>query len=500
MLLVGKPKAASRLGNRLVSSGATWALAAFVVSRVLAMIAGVRFDDQWIPKAWQFIDPELLRSDLLSSVIFSHTQPPLFNLGLGLVLKYSPLPEAFSFQLVFLALGLVLVLSVLALTRALGARRNSAIIATILITCSPATLLYENWFFYTYPTTVLVTVVAVAIERWVRTGRPAWFVAVCATTAMVSLTQSLFHPLWFVAVVGLAWFARPPAAARGLAIAAIAISAGLVLGVVVKNQVVIGEPGMSSWVGMNAFRVTVEQLPPDLRDRMVADGRLSPQSQVRSFSNYADYAVVADPCVPTSDQPVLAESVKSTRYVNFNYECFGPVFREAQRDAVAALRADPGAVARAQVASWQLSFMPTGDYQYLGSNRSALQMYDDLYRSVVLLTVPLPAAVDLPTDLGGFYRDDIPFSLTIVIALVVVVVAAFRSVARWRRDRTNSRAVAMIYIGMTTLLVFVVGNGFEIGENNRFRSAVEPLMLTVLAVGIDRILPRREGSGAPVVD
>jgi hypothetical protein len=304
------------------------------------------------------------------------------------------------------------------------------------------------------------------------------------------LTQAMFHPVWLVLVIGLAWFARRPARGRAIAIGAAAIVVALVLGLIVKNEVLVGVPGTSSWAGMNLFRTTVEQLPADQRAEMVANGRLSAASEVPSFSNYSDYEGVMEPCAPSHDAPVLAESVKSTGYVNFNYECFVPVFDQAQDDALTAIRENPAAAARAQVAAWQISFMPSEDYQYLAPNRPDLELYDDLYRSIVLLTVPVPPLVDLPTDLGGVYASPVPLSLTVLLALAAVVISTVQALRRWRRSSADAAIVATVYIGLTTLFVFVVGNGFEIGENNRFRSAVEPLMFVVLAAVIDRLLRR----------
>jgi hypothetical protein len=480
-----------RLLATFSSTGAWWVLGAFVVSRVAAAAAGVRFDDQWIPKAWQFIDPSLLEDQLLESVALSHTQPPLFNLTLGLVQELSPLSTAVSLQLLFLVAGVALALSVLYVARAIGCRRTTAIVVSIVVVCSPSALLYENWFFYTYPTTVLVTGAAACLAAWVRHGRPIWFVALCLAAGAAALTQALFHPLWFAATVGLAWLARPPVSGRALAIGVAAFVAVLLAAVIVKNQALVGVPATSSWAGMNLFRVTVEQLPADERAELIAEGRLSAASQVPSFSDYQAYEDVMPPCEPSRDEPVLSEQVKSTGFVNFNYECFGPVFRQAQRDALEAVRADPAAAARAQIASWQLSFMPSQDYQYLAPNRPAIEPFDDLYRSTVLLTVPTPALVDLPTDLGGTYVDGNPFSLTILVALVVVVAMAVRAAGRWRRGGADPAIVTLVYIGVTTLYVFVAGNGLEIGENNRFRYAVEPLMLVVLALAIERYVVSR---------
>ena len=40
------------------------------------------------------------------------------------------------------------------------------------------------------------------------------------------------------------------------------------------------------------------------------------------------------------------------------------------------------------------------------------------------------------------------------------------------------------------VVVFVVGNGLEIRENNRFRWVVEPVMLVVLGIAIQQLVDR----------
>jgi hypothetical protein len=61
--------------------------AAFVISRIAYYRAGVRFDLSPLFGYWQYVDLDLLRHDLVRSVYYLHSQPPLFNLYLGLVVK-----------------------------------------------------------------------------------------------------------------------------------------------------------------------------------------------------------------------------------------------------------------------------------------------------------------------------------------------------------------------------------------------------------------------------
>ncbi|HEY5153911.1 MAG TPA: hypothetical protein VIJ47_04195 [Acidimicrobiales bacterium] len=488
------PAAPSGLRRRWRSARATgliWVLGAFIASRSLAAAAGMRFDATTLDSAWQFIDPELLRTHLTQSLYYSHTQPPLFNALLGLVLKLSPFPDGVSFQVVFLAMGLALTISVFALSRALGARRVTAVVVTIVATCSPATLLYENWLFYTYPEALLVTVIAVAVFRWVDTGRQAWLVAVGLSAMALVLTRSLFHPAWYLAVAALAWLGRRPARRRN-GLVALGLPLLFVVAVVAKNQVLFDTPGLSSWLGMNLWRVSTEQLPPATRQRLIDDGTLSPQAALQAFQTYDVYQPLVPPCRRAHpDIPVLAQARKTSGWVNYNDECFLPIYRQAQRDAVAAARADPGSTLASQVASWHLSFLPASDYPYLTTNRSTITRYEDLYNGLALVQVGTPPVVRAPNNERDIYRSPIGISLTIVAAFAAVVASALASLRRWRVSPPPTAAiVTRVYVGLTVLMVFVVGNGLEIRENNRFRWVVEPLMLIVLAITIQQLVDR----------
>ncbi len=61
--------------------------AVFVGFRLWFAHAGGSYIASPLDSAKQFLDPALLQHDLLSSLWYLHSQPPLFNLFLGLVLK-----------------------------------------------------------------------------------------------------------------------------------------------------------------------------------------------------------------------------------------------------------------------------------------------------------------------------------------------------------------------------------------------------------------------------
>src|SRR5437868_7576581 len=120
---------------------------AFAVSRVVFRLVGVRFSTDQLRIAIQYLDPELLRHHLAQSVWYLHTQPPLYNLYLGTVLKLFPGHEGLAFHAVHLALGLAFVLALYLLLVGFSLPRPAAAAIALLVSVSPAAILYENRLF-----------------------------------------------------------------------------------------------------------------------------------------------------------------------------------------------------------------------------------------------------------------------------------------------------------------------------------------------------------------
>ena len=127
----------------------------FIVSRILYRAAGLQFDAGTITRTWHFIDIELLKHDLWRSVFYLHTQPPLMNLLTGIGLQLFPASYASIFQAFFLLGGFILTLAIYFLGKRLAFPEFLSVTLAVWFAVSPATLVFENYFFYTYPTMVL---------------------------------------------------------------------------------------------------------------------------------------------------------------------------------------------------------------------------------------------------------------------------------------------------------------------------------------------------------
>jgi hypothetical protein len=92
----------------------------FGASELLARALGIRFASETLGTLYQYLDPAILKDDLANGLYYLHAQPPLFNLGLGGVLKLFPESFPLAFSMLLGASALALLLAMAWLIRRLG--------------------------------------------------------------------------------------------------------------------------------------------------------------------------------------------------------------------------------------------------------------------------------------------------------------------------------------------------------------------------------------------
>ncbi len=185
--------------SRLASPAGIVALA-FIVSRVLYYYLGVRFDIIPLYYAWQFLDVNLLQNRLIESVFYLHSQPPLFNLFLGSVLKIFPNHLDLAFHVLYLAFGLIMAVSLVVIMNRLGLSRGLSTTLAIIFVASPTTILYENWLLYTYPIASTLCVAVLFLHKWLSERKLRYGLIFFVCLACPVLIWSLFQFVWVVAV------------------------------------------------------------------------------------------------------------------------------------------------------------------------------------------------------------------------------------------------------------------------------------------------------------
>jgi hypothetical protein len=458
------------VASSLVGRPLVFVVLAFAVSRAVAYAFGVRFNANSIRCFPQIVDPELLRSQLLESLFYLHSQPPLFNLILGVGLKLFPTQFGAAMHAVYVTIGLALAATLYALLVRLGIGTWPSAAIAIVLSVSPTFILYENWLYYEYLVAALLILSAFTLHEFLRRGTFWPGIAFFTLLAALIYVRSIFQIIWLLLAVGLLLFVRWDL--RRLVLTASAVPALLVVLLVAKNIIVFGVPGTSSWFGMQLAQVVEAKVPLAERRRLVQRGELSRVSLVDSFSAPTDYLALRRSPDPTG-VPVLDRLKKSTGCWNLNHSVYIPVSRDFLGDAITLIRLRPGAYARATLKGTGLYLRPFHGEGYV--DQSKIRGYTTVFDRFILLQIR-------PGQLAW----------TILLAYVAALLYGLRLIYGLLRRRLEptASAVTLAYAWLTVAYVTTVLSFTQNLENGRIRFFLDPLVVVLLSTALHDALPR----------
>lgn len=474
--------------NKILSSPYLWVGVTFVISRLCYHLAGITFDAAPLDFYIQYIDPQLLRDDLFHSILYLHIQPPLFNLFLGVILKFSGGYASEIFNLLWLSAGLLISMSVFWLMRQLGVRDSINLALVILFVINPATVLYETWLFYTYPLAAMLCVSAMLLRKFLSTERAPYAAAFFLLLAAITMTWSLFHILWFVMIVAMLFYWRPHLRRQILLSALLPLL--LVLFPYVKNAYLFGTFSNNSLFGMNLARMSVWRLPVEERERLVGEKLLSPLAMSQPFiwdSLYVSYARRELPRGTT----ILDSIQKSTGQYNSNHIGMIGVAGEYMKDARYALMHYPGYYLTAVVRANMFYLVPATENWLFYEKVQAIKGWERAYNLAVLWQLKPSESVALYDGTGeGLVSKLLTLSIVVIITLGASLLYGVRLGIQLvkRKPIDPLFALTTLYIVFNIGYVTLVSNLFEIGENCRFRFTIDPLLLVMTGVLLTRLV------------
>jgi hypothetical protein len=458
-----------------------------------------------LDSAWQIIDPEVLADDPLGSVWYLHVQPPLYNVLVG-VIAWLDLPPAGALYAVFVAslLGTGLLLHGLLVRWGIGPIVSGVIVGFALL--NPSLLSTMTIASYEVPVALLLVASLWAMQRHLDEPGTGWLLATSALVTLTALTRSLLNPLWVALVLVLVLVARP--VSRRQALAALAIPLVAIGGWMLKNQVLFGTPTTSSWLGFNMQRGIVAPLDAEMVRDDVRSGEVSDLALIPPWGLLDDYDEWLDGCEPAHDHPAVSDPRKPDHrnipIANFNHECYLPLYSQAQEDAVTLARRHPGRYLHDRVAALAMSYRV-----------AKLDAEEDTWLDSAYETLLWPVTVTIDMDdwnLPLFVWVDenrLPVTASITLMGLSVFVAVRGLVALWRLARIGWRQRAKwpafefvwLVVSFTTAVIILGGDLVEFGENGRFRSTLDPLLVALplasLALVVRHLRERRAATGAP---
>lgn len=454
----------------------------FVATRLLYWFMGVRFDMTALDYGWQILDPQLLRHDLLSSLYYLHSQPPLFNLFLGLVLKIFPGFEPMALSACYKLLGMAICLCLYVSMARLGISKAAAFTVAAIYIASPQCVLYENWPLYTYPVACMLCISVVSLQSYLRVGDMTRLWVFSIMTVCIALTRSIFHLTWVMAVFGLVWFLIR--GRRRAPIWAAIVPLAILLSFYGKSLLQFGTFSLSSWLGMNLHRKAIAKTFSKSEIQRMADrGIVSGLSPIDSFSRPEAYERLIGH-TPSKGIPALDATVKSSGYINYNHVGYLTVSKRLTGDSCAAIYSFPYSFLRATKSSVACFFLPASHQALLWNNLQKINWVDRLYDSLFYW----PAQVGLSNGV----RTKEPVRILLIGAYLVVGIyglfVAWGVLRGTNRDRSG--CIILLYMWFTVVYVAVLGNLTELGENNRFRFTTEPFALILLVAAVKDAVSR----------
>ncbi len=436
---------------------------------------------------WQQLDLSQLQHNFVQSIWYLHSQPPLFNATIGFLLKLPAQLRTPTAVFVGLALGLGIALCSYYLCLELHVPSWAAFVVSALVVLDPASVFYQNLFFYTYLTTFGLVFAALCGARYLRKGRGAWGAGYFGCLAGVLLLNSSFQWPWLLVVAApvMLVFRR-----RWRSVLVIALVPILCVTVwYAKNAIVFHTYTTSSWVGMNLARITTEEATPRQLQTLMKAGKITPVSGIIPFSAGPKAYGPKFSSHPRTGVPVLDDLTKSDGSINLNNVNFIAISNEYLHNDLQFIEAYPGSYARAVVKATHIFFVPCD--QYVAPITKAISGYAHVYD---LLVNWQPASTHTGKGSHAAATGSGPslaqISWSTVLEWLVTLLLA--PLLAWRRRHDLPYALTLGFIWMTALYLFVVTNFVEIGENNRFRFDMGPLpLIATVAVVVAAIEPRR---------
>ena len=458
-----------------------WAAAVFFVSLFIARLLEIGFAANGIEFLYQYLDPQILREDLLSGLYYLHAQPPLFNLFLGVVMKLFPEATSSAFAVFYVAMSLGLLVVLVWLMRRLGISDLLISILLPLFAWTPNFLVYSHWVFYTLPVALLVLGMAALLMAYIDSGKQ-WLVHLFSwTAAVLMLTRALYHPLWFVVmVVGVSLLLRGE---KRKTLLVSAIAPLLVVNLVyLKNYVQVGSYGGSSWLGMNLTKRW--PLSQAKMATLRGQGHLPPVWHRRPFREPDDLRHLGYFAPGNMVHPALDEPYKTNGEPNFNHRDYATISQEMQRTAAFLILHYPGPYLQRSVTAFLLYLQPGPnavdflvDYDF-----SRVHRLRDALTRTLFLGGPIQRPIRMLAP---------PVNLWLLVFPALVGFGLYRVF----RGEASQRPV-FAYAVTTILWVTLTSNLIEIGENDRMRWEVEPLLTLLLGSAVTSVYSRLTSSGA----
>lgn len=475
----------------------------FISSRIILNLFYIEFDGSSIASFWQYLDMDLLKNNLMESLFYLHSQPPLFNLYLGVGLKLFPDSYLSFFHVTYMAMSWMIYVLMFKILKTYGFKPYMAFILATIFIISPEAILYENWLFYTWPVAFLLVSATYCLQQYQNTLNFKYALIFLILITIIALTRSSFHLVYIFIPITILFLISKGKRKKIIVYSLIPII--LIMGLYTKNLILFDSFGSSSWLGMNIWRVATHPStvnisardrikdPKDKRkvliqrniDELQMHNKISQASVIGAFESIDKYPLQYH-LLPNqyANIKVLSDKYKTTGAQNFNYYGYINIAKDMKMDAIYLVTNNFPNSIRAVVVSLGLYSRPSWHYSFVAENHKKIKGYSDFFVIVNPRVFLEEHILGIKSDWGFPYSSFmlIPFSMILIVIYILIHMVDIN-----RDKKIDFVSIFMLY---TILYMAIVGNIFEIGENNRMRVMTDPLLYMLVIISIKSIYKR----------
>ena len=298
------------------------------------------------------------------------------------------------------------------------------------------------------------------------------------------LTRALYHPMWFIAAVGVVATFLTAKQRKEFLVAAI-VPLLLVNGLYLKNYLQVGSYSGSSWLGMN-----LSKRWPLSQDEMAAlreQGLLPSVWHRRPFREPDELRHLGYFEPLPGVHPALGAPYKSNGEPNFNHRDYASISQEMERADRYLMAHYPGRYLQRSATAFLLFLQPGPnsvdflvDYDFSGIRR---------LQSFLTRTIFRGGPIQRPIRML-----EPPINIWLLGFPALLVFGLYRAV-RGDASRQHDPRPVFAFLLLTVVWVTLTSNLIEIGENDRMRWEVEPLLMVFLATAATAAYRRVTSSG-----
>ena len=168
----------------------------FIFSRIIYYnYFNISFDSWTIDVYWQFFPKDLLKNDLINSIIYNHYQPPLLNFIVGLSMKITD-SYVIILQYLYLIIGFFSFFLIYLILKKFKFSEKFSLIITIILMIFPTTILYENHLYKEYLTFFFLILLFYKTFNEKKEYDYKDILLISVSLSLLCLTRETFHIFW----------------------------------------------------------------------------------------------------------------------------------------------------------------------------------------------------------------------------------------------------------------------------------------------------------------